>query len=375
MGQELFIELLNTVLQRPAIKCVRRSPFPPLAAGSRRPASNSVNDRKQNTLSNLSPAKPPSSASHIPLHIGLDRNPENLSALSRIPIPKGERGEKFTPAPLARPVGVPYPPQPGQNSPVDTRTWYERHKEFSDYNKVLERRRILARSYLRPYFQEWKRVDHWKGKSFVSNEKLFKAEKALYFPNLWGQTLSTDGDGPNGGRDTTPILQGKISVVGIQSGRWAEEQVDTFLSKKNNPQLQEMIANSGGLIQRIDINAQSGWAQTILVKLFKSRIRSMLPEEQWRRYFIVKLARDTRRGLTEVVRDAMGFLNSHVGYVYLVDPQCRIRWAGSGHAWEGEIAYLNTGVKRLLGQARQPPTSERSHTAPFEQRRNLIREE
>ena len=161
-----------------------------------------------------------------------------------------------------------------------------------------------------------------------------------------------EGDGPNGGRDTTPALLGKISVVGVQSGRWAEEQVDTFLSAQRNPELQQIIASSGGRVQRADINAQSGWAQTMLVRLFKSRIKSMIPQEQWERYFVVKLARDVGLGLSEQVRDAMGFLNSQVGYVYLLDQKCRIRWAGSGHAWEGEAQSLNAGVSRLLSPKR-----------------------
>jgi ATPase complex subunit ATP10 len=196
-------------------------------------------------------------------------------------------------------------------------------------------------------------MDVHRGKSFVSNARLFKEEKAHYFPNMFGETLSETGDGPDGGRDTTPSLLGKISVVSVQSGRWAEEQVETFLGKKANPELQEIIAGSGGMVQQAYVNAQSGWAQTMFVKLFKSRIRGTVPQEDWHRYFIVKLARDTKRGLTEDVRDAIGFLNSQVGYVYLLDPSCRIRWAGSGDAWDGETASLNAGVKRLLNQAQQ----------------------
>jgi len=63
---------------------------------------------------------------------------------------------------------------------------------------------------------------------------------------------------------------------------------------------------------------------------------------------MVKLPRDIRRGLTDDVRDAMGLLNSQVGYVYLVDSTCKIRWAGSGHAWKGEVEGLNAAVQRLI---------------------------
>lgn len=208
------------------------------------------------------------------------------------------------------------------------------------------RRKILLRTYLRPYFQDWKHVDHWKGKSFVANERLFKKEAALYFPNMFGKTLSEKGDGPQNGRDTTPALRGKITVVGIQSGQWAEEQVDTFLGAKENQELQDIIAQ--GKVQRADINVQDNWLRALFV--FSSKLRKQVPREQWERYFRVKLVRDTGRGITEDIRDAMGFLNSNVGYVYLLDSECRIRWAGSGHAWPGERESLNAGIRRLYAE-------------------------
>jgi ATPase complex subunit ATP10 len=286
----------------------------------------------------------------------LDRNPENISTISRIPIPAGTPGEKFVPQPLARPLGLPYPPQPGQNSPVDRRTLAEKKAEFGSYDKALERRRVLFRQFLRPYFQEWKRLDReFKGKTFVSNERLFRKDKALWFPNMWGSTLRKDGDGADGGRDLVEVLRGRVSVVAIQSGNWAEEQVQSFLGEKDgeNPKLRELMDGSGGLVQRVDVNVQADWVRQVLVRLFKGRLRSRLPESRWERYFMVKLARDVGKGLSEDVRDAMGLLNSQVGYVYLVDTECRIRWAGSGNAWKGEADWLNTGIRRLLDEARE----------------------
>ncbi len=63
---------------------------------------------------------------------------------------------------------------------------------------------------------------------------------------------------------------------------------------------------------------------------------------------MIKLPRDIRKGLSEEARDAMGLLNSSVGYVYLIDSTCKIRWAGSGHAWEGEVEGLNAAIGRLI---------------------------
>lgn len=286
----------------------------------------------------------------VPLRMLLDRNPDQTSAISKIRIPKGERGEKFTPSPLSQPIGLPYPPFPGQNAPHSHMSWSERRSSYADPENVQVRRRLLVRTLLRPYFQEWKRLEHFKGKSFVGSDRLFRREKALWFPNLWGWTLALDGAE---GRDTTPVLKGKVSLVGVQSGVWAEEQVRTFLGEKENPELQRLIKQNDRLVQKVEVNIQDHWFRALLVKLFKNGLRKNRPKSEWGKYFTVRLSRDTGKGLTEDIRDAMGLLNSQVGYVYLLDTECRIRWAGSGHAWEGENKYLNAGLMRLVQEARE----------------------
>lgn len=229
-------------------------------------------------------------------------------------------------------------------------SWSERRDSYADPENVQVRRRLLVRTLLRPYFQEWKRLEHFKGKSFVGRDRLFRREKALWFPNLWGWTLAWDGAE---GRDTTPVLKGKVSLVSVQSGVWAEQQVRTFLGEKENPELQRLIKENSRLVQKVEVNVQDHWFRALLVKLFKNGLRKSRPQSEWGKYFTVRLSRDSGKGLTEDIRDAMGLLNSQVGYVYLLDTECRIRWAGSGHAWEGENHFLNAGLRRLLQEARE----------------------
>jgi mitochondrial ATPase complex subunit ATP10 len=318
------------------------------------------------------------SNSGIPLNVGLDRNPDHVSAISRIPIPRGAKGEVFTPSVLARPLGLRNPPRPGDNSPVDKRTLEQRRSDFTDPEKAKIRQRVLMRSYFRPYYQERNRAKHHRGKSFVSNERLFKREKALYFPNIFGRTLSKEGDGPDGGRDLAPLLNGKISIVTLEKAEWAAKQVETFVSAKANPGLQSIIDASNGLVQRVSVNMQDSVLDMWLVRLFQYRIRQKTPQDQWSKYFLIQLPRDIRKGLTEDVRDAMGLLNSQVGYVYLVDSSAKIRWAGSGDAWDGEVAGMNAAIERLVEEERSLPKSGRkadlTGTAPQEELvRNISR--
>ena len=93
------------------------------------------------------------------------------------------------------------------------------------------------------------------------------------------------------------------------------------------------------MLQRVDINVEEDLLKASLIRLFMPSLRRKLPAAQHERYFLV------RRGLTDEIREGIGMLNGKVGYVYLVDNECRIRWAGSGRAGESEIAE-DSGVGR-----------------------------
>ena len=57
--------------------------------------------------------------------------------------------KNHTPQPLSRPIGQVTPPQAGQNTGIDTRTWRQRRDDFFNYDKHLARRREL---YVRTLF-------------------------------------------------------------------------------------------------------------------------------------------------------------------------------------------------------------------------------
>jgi ATPase complex subunit ATP10 len=183
---------------------------------------------------------------------------------------------------------------------------------------------------------------HHEGKTFLSNPKLFRADRALYFPNLHGRTLISSRHGD----DTTPILRHKISVVSIFSSTWAERQIQTFVSERENPDLSAVLQESDGVARRVDVNVEENAIKAGLIRLFMPNIRRRIPRDQHGRYFLV------RKGISEEIRDAIGFLNGKVGYVYLLDGECRIRWAGSGRAAKEEKESLVRGVRRLVDEWR-----------------------
>jgi len=126
------------------------------------------------------------------------------------------------------------------------------------------------------------------------------------------------------------------------SSAWAENQAATFASKKNNPELHEIIKNSSGTAQMVQINMEDNALKALIIKLFMPSLRKRMGVDNWGRYFLV------RKGISDEIKDAIGLLNSKVGYTYLLDGECRIRWAGSGPCEGDEKQGLVKGTRKLI---------------------------
>ncbi|KAI0851414.1 ATP10 protein-domain-containing protein [Daldinia vernicosa] len=270
------------------------------------------------------------------------------SPLQDAPRSYGKRIEEFTPKPLSRPIGMPQPPKPGENTGIDNRTLKQRRDDFVNYDKHLKRREELMSKMSRPYFRDWGNLRFHKGKTFVAPPRPFKGDLSLFFPNLFGRTLLKSDSKP---RDTTPALQDKISVVSVFSSVWAENQINSFVSKEANPELETVLQQNEDAVQRVWINYEDNSMKAWLIKLFMGGIRRRIGEPNWDRYFVVQ------RGLNDEIRENTGLLNRSVGYVYLLDGECRIRWAGSGPSEDHEREGLVKGVQRLLDEAKSSKKS------------------
>ena len=272
---------------------------------------------------------------------------------------KSDNSEEFTPTPLSRPIGMPNPPQPDENVGRDARSLRQRRDDFVNYDKHLARRSKMTKQIAKPYFRDWSNLRFHKGKQFIANSRLFKAEHALFFPNFFGKTLRKDAvknnkrDGYGGlGRSTCEAMEGKISVVSIVSSQWAVNQVNSFCSKKENPALHDTLQNAQDCAQMVEVNWEENWLKWWILQFFKGNLRKQRTLEEQGRYFMV------RRGVSDIMKEAIGLLNDKTGYVYLVDEHNRIRWAGSAIAEPQEKESLYNGLNRLIQEARMPKPDE-----------------
>ncbi|KAG9387216.1 F1F0 ATP synthase assembly protein Atp10 [Pyrenophora tritici-repentis] len=252
------------------------------------------------------------------------------------PDPKDE--DIFIPKPLGRPIGFKQPPQPGENTGLS-----KTKKDYSGMTwsqRNLEKRKDLVENWGTNYFRDFKNIRKYRsGKTFIANPRIFKKDLALYFPNFHGDTLEAKG------MNTTNTLTGKVSIVKVYSSQWGLTQAETFTGKFQNPELQQILAQNPGVAQMVDVNIEENTMKAWIIALFRWRLKASKPKEEWARYFVV------RRGVSERIRETIGLLNGRVGYVYLVDQDCKIRWAGSGDAEGTEMEDMNKGFAKMIAEA------------------------
>ena len=230
-------------------------------------------------------------------------------------------GTQTEPAPalrsLDRPIGV--EGSPGKAEPLPS--FLQQTKEL--LSTPGQHRKIIQEEG-GSYWSDFHAMRNHGGKGWLAPTHLFRQDKALYFPNLYGRTLARNR------RELVEALQGKTSLVRVYSATSGEAHVH---------KLGDDITG----LQTIDVNVQSNLIKHAILTLFLGKVRSMIASDRHDTYFILE------RGWEQTLK-RIGASNSYVGYAYLVDDQAKIRWASSGELEQEERESFTRLATRLVSR-------------------------
>ncbi|KAF9568274.1 hypothetical protein CPC08DRAFT_625607 [Agrocybe pediades] len=250
---------------------------------------------------------------------------------------------------LNRPLGVRKRPT------TDIKPTVARLKDFMNHDALMAQRRHFNQPTLRPrikeagkgYFHDLNMTRKHGGKTWIAPKVLIREDKSLYLPNISGTSLE-DGEK----KDTTTMCFGKISILAMIGTQISEAHVKSF-TYAAHPRF-----SSNPLYQFVQINLQENLLKSLLVKVYSRSLRGVVPRELRPTYLI------SNQNM-EYLRDPLGMTNSKVGYVFLIDENLKIRWAGSGDATLEEAQSLESCTAVLLKRLEEKKQKEK--LAPSEE--------
>lgn len=139
---------------------------------------------------------------------------------------------------------------------------------------------------------------------------------------------------------TTDLCRGKVSLLAILNTRLSDEHAASFATHALEDWEQDP------LFQFVQINHQPNPLKSLLLQMTISSIRRSVPENRWPGYMIAG-------GEWGGFKQPLGITNKHVGYMYLVDPNLKIRWAGCGFASDEEREGLRRSLAVLMERSKK----------------------
>ncbi|KAF9922034.1 Mitochondrial ATPase complex subunit atp10 [Linnemannia zychae] len=206
--------------------------------------------------------------------------------------------------------------------------------DWTDEKKNLEKRKELLHDFQSGYFAEFSELSKAGSKLWKGTPNMISADKALYMPNIIGTSLETSQP-----VELVDLLKGKISLLAISGTRFGEEHIETYMTPFLNRWPMKGRVNTSK-VQLVELNVQENPLKAGLVKMMMPFVRKNIPEERHANYMLhYKSIRS--------LREPLSMQNSYLGYVFLIDSNCKIRWGAHGPATEEEIKTLLESVQKL----------------------------
>ncbi|WRT68261.1 uncharacterized protein IL334_005237 [Kwoniella shivajii] len=230
--------------------------------------------------------------------------------------------------PLPRPLGVFNPPSSNR------KTWSQKKEELLDDDRHKAKRKALVKEATQGYFHDYNRarVDGG-GKLWIAPSVLIREDKALYFPDITGKSLLGNET------HTTDLMRGKVSLVSVITTRLSEEHEQSF----TKPVLEDIAGHPE--FNFVQINHQENKLKAMLVSFLISSLKRTIPQDRWGSY-LISGGEWNRVDIT----NPLGIENKLLGYIYLVDQNLKVRWAGCGMSTPDEAQALRRATAVLLGR-------------------------
>ncbi|EGG06757.1 uncharacterized protein MELLADRAFT_48252 [Melampsora larici-populina 98AG31] len=236
----------------------------------------------------------------------------------------GENDATKLPPYLPRPLGVEEVPS---TAPA---TKEEKLAKLVDEESRLRERKHIISEVSKGYYHDWATLRHNGNKLWTAPPSLIREERSLYFPDIKGIAISNKQMA-----HTTDLFDDKVTLLAVESTRMSEEHTRSFYTEPTR-----MLAGEPDF-QLVRLNVQENPLKSWLVSLFINNLKRNVPAHQQSRYLL------SNQNL-EYFREPLGMANKLLGYVYLVDWDKKIRWAGCGFANAEEMRGLFTSSRALL---------------------------
>ncbi|RKP36735.1 ATPase assembly factor ATP10 [Dimargaris cristalligena] len=238
-----------------------------------------------------------------------------------------ERRQNFQ---SGQPLGQPDPPQPLEvKSPFQTLV--ARLKSSWDQDATLERRKYLVDKFQRPHYQYMTELKRLGGKLFAAPTALVPADQAKYLPNL----AVRDGHGKRA--ELKDLAQGKVRSVSAPTtgAPTPAAAADATPATVGDARVQHL---------RVHV-IENALKAAVLRPFLRSMARHVTPDDRARFLFHFRPI--------DRIKDELFMDNMAMGWVFLVDPQWRIRWYANGEPKPEEVERLLAMTSQLVKEMPQ----------------------
>lgn len=231
---------------------------------------------------------------------------------------------------LLKPVGLNAKPRPDivyteGNNLID----------LFDGVKTEERVKELEIEFAKSGMYEMSTFKKTNGKMFISPASYWKEEKALYFPHIHGRTLADNNRGPE--KNLEDQLRGKLSVVRMFSTQIGDNISQSYLKSE---ELAQDNSRSTEKCQVINLHMLENKLKTWIFKLSLGKLKSTTADHE--RYWLCDRAQ-----IPFLMREKLLINNVYTGFLFVVDPNLKIRYMASGAASPEEFKALWRAVSGL----------------------------